>query len=137
MKVRKVEYPLRSACGAGSPPNCIRTAASHAQQELSRRFNLAILKWYRVGGETSAAYEMHVDPPSRTTQPFVLATILGEADFSYLSSIGNEITVRCEENTAIVLYDATLLHRVSPPLGPSAERLFLFLGVDTDLDADG
>lgn len=133
MEERKIEYTLRDSLGAGSPPDCIRAAASEAQHALGRAFNLAILKWYRIGGELSAAYEMHVDPPSRITQPFVLATILGEADFSYLPSSGEEITVRCEENTVLLMLNPTLAHRVSPPLGLSGERLFLFLGIDTDL----
>ena len=123
-----------SLADSASTPPCVSDAARYASEQLSRRFNCAILKIYRRSDTyESGAYEAHHDPPSVRTAPLVLCTLTGEADLTFWSPAGAESRVRCIENMA-VLVNPTLLHRVSPPLGPDGERRLLYLFLDTAVD---
>jgi hypothetical protein len=112
-----------------SAPRWVVVAAAYAERRTGLAFNMAIFKWYRLSDpEPSGAYEAHRDPEDETTRPLFLATLRGESDFTYWLESGREHTVRCLENTVVILRKPTLMHKVSPPLNFSGERYFLFLG---------
>jgi hypothetical protein len=113
-------------------PGCLLDAASFASERTGYQFNMAIMKWYRVSDEyESLSYISHRDPPGLRSIPLVLCTLTGEADFIYWDAGGQERTIRCLPNMVILL-DAELEHKVTPPIGPEGERFFLFLGFDTE-----
>lgn len=127
---RKQEFTLRDE---NTVPECVSEAAAYASQRLELAFNVAILKWYRVDDEyESKAYDAHRDPDNLTSIPVFLGTLKGEANLIYWTPENQEVSVRCVENT-VVLLEPRLLHRVTPPLSTDGERFFLFLGLDTSL----
>lgn len=129
--IRKREFLLDDT---PTPPPAVLRAAAFASETLGLRFNLAILKWYRLTDpEPSGAFEKHQDPPRLRSIPLVLASLTGLAELRYDDSANTEHLIRCESNTVVVL-KADLPHAVSPPLGPSGERYFFFLGFDTELE---
>ncbi len=112
-------------------PACLLDAASFASEKTGCQFNMAIMKWYRAVEEyESLSYIAHRDPPGLRSIPLVLCTLTGQADFIYWDAEGRERVIRCLPNTVILL-DAELEHKVTPPIGPAGERFFLFLGFDT------
>ena len=123
---RKREFVLYDV----STPDCVKTAAAYTSSRLGLTFNLAILKRYRIAdSHESGAYEAHRDPERLASIPLVLTTLRGEADLYYWSEDGEEHVVRCVKNMLILL-NARLLHRVTPPLSALNERDLLFLGFD-------
>lgn len=125
------ERMRRFALQATTTPRCVSEAAAYVARRLGRTFNSAILKIYRRSDAyESGAYEAHHDPPTVRTAPLVLCTLTGEADLTFWSPAGAESRVRCIENM-VVLVNPTLLHRVSPPLGPDGERRLFYLYLDT------
>lgn len=112
-------------------PECLQDAAIFASERTKHRFNMAIMKWYRVTDEyESLSYISHLDPPELRSIPLVLCTLTGEADLIYWDADGQERVIRCLPNT-VVLLDSELEHKVTPPIDPEGERFFLFLGFDT------
>jgi len=129
------ERMRRFTLADGGTPACVSEAAAYASQQLGRAFNSAILKVYRLSDAyESGAYEAHHDPPTVRAAPLVLCTLSGEADLTFWSPAGAESRVRCIENM-VVLVNPTLLHRVSPPLGPDGERRLFYLYLDTAVGA--
>jgi hypothetical protein len=132
--VRKHEFALEASKSRTTVPESIRAAVKFAAPFVPFRINIAILKWYRTTDDyKSEAYEPHHDPPSQATVPLFLATLTGEAEFTYWSEAGDVQRIRCRPNQVILLHQPNLLHMISPPLGPDGERFFLFLGFDTEL----
>lgn len=90
--------------------------------------NTAILKRYTVDDESSA-YTYHKDPEEFATQPLVLVTLSGEAEFYVEGYEGIPVS----KGTILVLLDPTLSHKVTPPTNDSGERYFLFFRFSTEV----
>lgn len=126
---RRVEFALRDVA---TVPVALVEAQRHAEDETSLRFNYAILKWYRTEDTyRSGAYDFHIDPPQFRSIPLFLCTLSGRAKLEYIDATGVTYEVDCFENQ-VNLLKPTLRHRVTPPIDGSKERLFFFLGWNTD-----
>jgi len=127
---RRVEFALREVA---TVPVALVEAQRHAEVETSLRFNYAILKWYRTEDSyRSGAYDFHIDPPRFRSIPLFLCTLSGRAKLEYIDAKGVTHEVDCFENQ-VNLLTPTLRHRVTPPIDGSTERLFFFLGWNTEL----
>jgi hypothetical protein len=127
-ETRKSRFSLGSGL-ANIAPECIVDAQAFAERNLNYGYDTALVKWYRSSDvEESGAYQVHRDPPEDQGAPLFLATVKGEALLTYISEEGVEFNMPSRTNNVIIVKDPNLRHKVSPPLGLSGERYFLFLG---------
>jgi len=126
--VRKLEYSLSDYHDA---PEAVVDAQKFAEKESELKFNYSIIKWYKTEDPyESGAYQFHIDPPKFHSIPLFLCTLKGFAVLDYIDGSGQTRSIDCIANQVVFL-QPEMKHRVTPPSGGTTERLFFFLGWDS------
>jgi len=119
-QVRKISYRVEEF------PLAIQQAGKFVESVVSKsRINKAVLKRY-VPGESSGAFDFHIDPPEYEGHLF-LCSLTGKATLFISTSEHGIVQLDCSPNTFVAI-PVSLPHKVSPPDPKYGVRALLFLG---------